>query len=103
MSDSMLTGGSSIGDLILQAPEPVWAKIKKALGVQTRDKAAAIVQADDKARQKVMSIFSGEVKAQTERPTTRSGSVLIPKANPSVEERLPGQLYPVSKKAKVSF
>jgi len=94
----MLTGGSSIGDLILQAPEPVWAKIKKALGVQTRDQAAAIVQADDKARRLVMSLFSGEGEAETERPNTRSESYLIPKQSTPLAEQMYG-----GKKAKVSF
>ena len=98
MSDSMLTGGSSIGDLILQAPEPVWKKIKKALGVQTRDQAAAIVQADEKARQLVMSLFSGEGEAETERPTTRSESYLVPKQPTPLAEQMYG-----GKKAKVSF
>lgn len=99
MSDSMLTGGgSNIGDLILQAPAPVWAKIKKALGVQTRDQAAAIVQADDKARRLVLALFSGERETETERPPTRSESYLVPKQPTPLAEQMYG-----AKKAKVTF
>ena len=100
MSDSIAPTETNIGDLILQAPEPVWKRIKKALGVQSREQAAAIVQADDKARKLVLSLFSGQEQSFVNRPATRSESFISsPSTTPiPLEEQMYG-----TKKAKVTF
>jgi len=100
MSDPALPAQQDIGDLVLKAPEEIWKKIKKALGTQTREQAAAMVQADDKARQLVLSLFSGADQTLLTRPATRSESFITAPSKPRVP--LEEQMYG-TKKAKVTF
>jgi len=100
MSDSMQGVGDDIGDLVLQAPDSVWQKIKKALGVQTREQAATLVKADDKARKLVMSLFSGQGQSFIDRVATSSESFITSPASPPLP--LAEQMYGKNK-AKVTF
>lgn len=89
-SESFLTAPrqTDVGNLVLQAPEAIWKKIKKALAVQTRDEAASLVRADDKAKQRVISLLSGSDENLLTQRQTR-----VP-----LEEQMYG-----SRKAKVTF
>ncbi len=98
MSD--LSTEQDIGSLVLQAPEDVWKKIKKALAVKTREQAASLVQADDKARQLVTSLLSGTDETLLTRPTTRRESFITARRRPRIP--LEEQMYG-SKKPKVTF
>lgn len=96
MSDPVLPTQSDVGDLVLQAPETTWKKIKKALGVQTREQAAAMVEADDKARKRVISLLSGFL---TRPPSMSKGFLTEPRqARPPLAEQMYG-----AKKAKAVF
>ena len=59
MSDPTLPIDQDLGQLVMQAPEPVWRKIRKALSVESREEAAALVQADPKAQEVVLEILGG--------------------------------------------
>ncbi len=101
MSDPVLPNQQDIGALVLQAPETIWKKIKKALGAQTREQAAAIVQADGKARKKVMDLLFGSAGTMLNlRPGARADSFINTPVKPliSPEERIYG-----TEKAKVTF
>lgn len=89
-----------VGDLVLQAPESIWKKIKKALAVETREQAASLVQADNKARELVISLLSGSDETLLTRPETRSESFISAPHQPRVP--LEEQMYG-SRKAKVTF
>ena len=92
--------GKSKSITIHASLDEIWKKIKKALGTQTREQAAAIVQADDKARQLVLSLFSGADQTLLTRPATRAESFIS--APPQSRTPLAEQMYG-SKKAKVTF
>jgi len=68
----------SLSDQILSAPEPMWKKLRPALGVATREEAAQLVMRDEKAAALAISILS---------PAVAEGSVLTEsagRASPSV-------------------
>jgi uncharacterized protein (DUF2141 family) len=48
----------SITDLIVNAPEPTWRKLKAQLKVATRDEAVALVAQDEKAASMALSILT---------------------------------------------
>lgn len=58
MSDRQ-TAEPSVGELVLQAPEDVWKKISKALGVRDRREAAKMADADPRSKELIVSILSG--------------------------------------------
>ncbi len=99
MADPTLPVENDVGTLVLQAPEDVWKKIKKALNVQTREQAASLVQADDKARQLLLSLLSGGDTVVT-KPGRREQSFVstTSKARPPLSEQMYG-----SKKAGMKF
>ncbi len=99
MADPTLPVENDVGALVLQAPENVWRKIKKALNVQTREQAASLVQADDKARQLLLSLLSGTDTVVT-KPGRREQSFVstTSKARPPLSEQMYG-----SRKAGMKF
>jgi len=44
--------------IVMKAPEPLWKQIRQALGVQTREQAAELVQTNEEARNTVSMIVS---------------------------------------------
>ena len=100
MSDPVLPNTEDVGALVLQAPEAIWKKIKKALAVQTREQASSLVQADDKARELVMSLLSGSDETLLTRSGTRAESFITSSPKPRVP--LAEQMYG-TKKAKAVF
>ncbi len=99
MADPTLPVENDVGALVLQAPEDVWKKIKKALRVETREQAASLVQADDKARQLLLSLLSGGDTVLT-KPGRREQSFVstTSKASPPLSEQMYG-----SRKAGMKF
>ncbi len=99
MADPTLPVEDDVGALVLQAPEDVWKKIKKALRVETREQAASLVQADDKARQLLLSLLSGGDTVLT-KPGRREQSFVstTSKARPPLSEQMYG-----SRKAGMKF
>lgn len=80
----------SLSDQILAAPEPMWKKLRPALGVATREEAAQLVMRDEKAAAVAISILNPVVEEQ--------GSVLTqPRASSVLTTRLPAA-KPGSKK-----
>ena len=55
MSDAQ---APSLSDQILAAPEPLWKKLRPALGVATREEAAQLVMRDEKAAAVAISILN---------------------------------------------
>ncbi len=100
MADPTLPVEDDVGALVLQAPEDVWKKIKKALNVQTREQAASLVQADDKARQLLLSLLSGGTDTVVTKPGRREQSFVstTSKARPPLSEQMYG-----SRKAGMKF
>lgn len=87
MSDAQ---APSLSEQILAAPEPMWKKLRPALGVATREEAAQLVMRDEKAAAVAVSILSPVTEEQ--------GSVLTqPRASSVLTTRLPAE-KPVGKK-----
>jgi len=76
MSDPVLPNKSDVGAMVLQAPEAIWKKIKKETGAQTREQAAAMVEADEKTRELVISLFSETKKNLLTQPASRAKDFL---------------------------
>lgn len=74
MSDPTLATQQNLGDMVLHAPEDVWSKIRKALGVKTREEAAGMVEADPKARELVVGLLSGSQPQKSLAPKSRRES-----------------------------
>jgi hypothetical protein len=88
MSDAQ---APSLFDQILAAPEPVWKKLRPALGVATREEAAQLVMRDEKAAAVAISILNPVVAEE-------QGSVLTqPRASSVLTARTPAAA-PASKK-----
>ena len=89
----------SIGELVLSASPPVWAKIKKVLPVKTREEAATLVDTDPKSREVVVEILSGEqtlVTGGRAKPSSAVTSARDP--SPDLAQQMYGK-----KPAKVSI
>ncbi len=104
MADPTLSVENDVGTLVLQAPEDVWKKIKKELGVQTREQAASFVQADSKAKEIVLSIL-GLNTVVTKPATNRADSFLSATSKPRTFKQVANQTYdkPSSRKAGMKF
>ena len=85
MSDAQ---APSLSDQILAAPEPLWKKLRPALGVATREEAAQLVMRDEKAAAVAISILNPAAEEQ--------GSVLTQPSS-VLTARLPA-MKPVGKK-----
>ena len=102
MPDPNLPVEQDIGALVLQAPESVWQKIRKALRVETREQAASLVQTDDRARQLLISLLSsGNDTVLTKKPTVKEESSFVSAAS-KTRTPLSQQMYG-TQKAKVQF
>ena len=87
MSDAQ---ASSLPDLILEAPEPVWKKIATLLGVRTRKDAIQLVMTNDEAASAVSEIFKGSKSALTQgEEQPRSALTYAPSSKP-IAERMYG-------------
>lgn len=87
-----------IGTLVLQAPDSIWAQLKKALRVETREQAAELVRTDSAAQKVAVSILSGSQSLLT-KPEARSESLLTsPKRK---EKPVADRMY--GKQPKVTF
>ena len=87
MSDAQ---ASSLPDLILEAPEPIWKKIATFLRVRTRKEAIQIVMANDEAASAVSAIFKGSRSALTQgEEPSRSALTYAPSTKP-IAERMYG-------------
>ena len=82
MSDPSVSAAPDLGQMILQAPEPLWKKIKRELKVQTREQAASLVQTDAKAQEAVVGILSSQSAAtsKTQPRTSAATSTRAPEA-----------------------
>ena len=60
MSDPTISSEQDLGAMVRQAPDDIWQQIKKALGVNTREEAARMIQADNKARELVLPLLAGQ-------------------------------------------
>ena len=96
MSDPVLPNQSDVGAMVLQAPEAIWKKIKKQTGAQTREQAATMVQADEKIRELVISLFAERNKNLLTQPASRANLLTEPRS------LLTEQTYG-AKKAKAVF
>ena len=84
MSDAQ---APSLSDQILSAPEPMWKKLRPALGVATREEAAQLVMRDEKAAALAISILNPAVAEEgsvlTESAGRAPSTVLTSAAIPS--------------------
>ena len=101
MPDPNLPVEQDIGALVLQAPESVWQKIRKALRVETREQAASLVQTDDRARQLLISLLSSGNDTVLTKPTVKEESSFVSAAS-KTRTPLSQQMYG-TQKAKVQF
>jgi hypothetical protein len=88
MSDAQ---APSLSDQILAAPEPMWKKLRPALGVATREEAAQLVMRDEKAAAVAISILNPVVAEE-------QGSVLTQPRESSVLTARTPAAAPVGKK-----
>jgi 3'-phosphoadenosine 5'-phosphosulfate (PAPS) 3'-phosphatase len=65
------TAAPDLRQLILNAPDDIWQKIKRALGTRTREEAAVMAQADPKAQQIVVHLLQGKEQQTEETLVTR--------------------------------
>ena len=99
MSDQV-DGEDTLEPQILKASGPAWTKIKRLLGVETREQAVSIVQADPEARRAVATLLSGADNTVLTNPSKRSESFLT---SPKREATPLGELMYGKGKAKVTF
>jgi len=90
----------TLGPQILKAPEPTWIKIKRLLGVETREEAAALVQTDPDARKVVVNLLGGADNTVLTNPRNRAESFLT---SPKREATPLSELMYGKGKAKVTF